>query len=70
MLTLLYTGGGTQCPPPKVLVSGAFQSDLRDPRCWHNSYMIMRIDFMKKKSNFFHFFSVFWTPYTPPKNAF
>ena len=42
-------GGGTQ-----VLVSGAFQSDLRDPRCWHNSYMIMRIDFMKKKfQNFF-----------------
>ena len=37
----------------KVLVSGAFQSDLRDPRCWHNSYMIIRIDFMKKKFQIF-----------------
>ena len=39
-LTLLCTG---------VLVYGAFQSDLRYPRCWHNSYMIKRIYFMKKK---------------------
>ena len=46
-------GGGHLVPLPKVLVSGAFQSDLRDPRCWHNSYMIMRIDFMKKKIKFF-----------------
>ena len=32
-------GGSTQSPPPapKVLVSGAFKSDLRDPKCWHNS---------------------------------
>ena len=62
VLTLLCTGGGTQ-----VLVSGAFQSDLRDPRCWHNSYMIMRIDFMKKKFQnffkiFFHFFQFFGHP--------
>ena len=49
-------GGGHSVPPPKVLVSGAFQSDLRDPRCWHNSYMIMRIGFMKKKFQFFQFF--------------
>ena len=31
------------------MISGAFQSDLRDPKCWHNSYIIMRIIFMKKK---------------------
>ena len=61
-LTLLCTGGGHLVPPPKVLVSGAFQSDLRDPRCWHKSYMIMRIDFMKKKiQNFFKFFSIFFS---------
>ena len=48
-LTLLCTGGGHLVPPPKVLVYGAFQSDLRYPRCWHNSYMIKRIYFMKKK---------------------
>ena len=29
-LTLLCTGGALSAPPPKVLVSGAFQSDLRD----------------------------------------
>ena len=34
----------TVTPPPKVLVSGAFQSDLRE--CWHNSYMILRIGFI------------------------
>ena len=44
-----------------------FQSDLRDPRCWHNSYMIMRIDFMKKKFQnffliFFNFFQFFGHP--------
>ena len=66
-LTLLCTGGGHSVPPPKVLVSGAFQSDLRDPRCWHNSYMIMRIDFMKKKIQnffkiFFNFFQFFGHP--------
>ena len=60
-------GGGHSVPPPKVLVSGAFQSDLRDPRCWHNSYMIMRIDFMKKKFQnffkiFFNFFQFFGHP--------
>ena len=51
----------------EVLVSGAFQSDLRDPKCWHNSYMIMRIDFMKKKFQnffkiFFNFFQFFGHP--------
>ena len=60
-------GGGHSVPPPKVLVSGAFQNDLRDPRCWHNSYMIMRIDFMKKKFQnffkiFFNFFQFFGHP--------
>ena len=44
----------------KVLLSGALQSDLRDPKCWHNSYIILRIGFMKKKmKNFFHFFHFF-----------
>ena len=52
----LYGGGrGTQ-----VLVSGAFQSDLRDPRCWHNTYMIMRIGFMKKIS-ISKFFSILFS---------
>ena len=50
-------------PPSKVLVSGAFQSDLRDPKCWHNSYKILRIGFMKKNfkifSKFFKFFFSF-----------
>ena len=55
-------------PPPKALVFGAFQSDLRDPKCWHNSCMIFIISFMKKKfQNFFQFFSVFWTPLTNKK---
>ena len=43
-----------------VLVSGAFQIDLRNPKCWHNSYMILRISFMKK--NFFLIFLVFGHP--------
>ena len=55
VLTLLCTG--------KVLVSGAFQSDLRDPKCWHNSYIV----FMEKNSKFFQIFSVFWTPSTNKK---
>ena len=36
-----------------VLVSGAFQSYLRDPKCWHNSYIIFRNIFMKKKFQIF-----------------
>ena len=61
-LTILCTGGALN-PPPKVLVSGSFQSDLRDPGCWHNSYMIMRFDFMKKNSKiFFNFFQFFEHP--------
>ena len=31
-----------------VLVSGAFQSYLSDPKCWHNSYRIFRISFMNQ----------------------
>lgn len=67
MINPTLYGGGHSVPPPKVLVSGAFQSDLRDPRCWHNSYMIMRIDFMKKKFQnffkiFFNFFQFFGHP--------
>ena len=58
-------------PPLKVLVSGAFQSDLRYPKFWHNSYMMLRIGFVKKKSKFFQkffqFFSVFWIPFTHKK---
>ena len=68
--TTLY-GGGTQCLPLRFFVSGAFQSDLRDLKCWHNSYMILRINFMKKNSNFFpnffQIFSVFWTSFTNKK---
>ena len=50
-----------------VLVSGAFQSDLSDPKCWHNSYMIFRISFMEKKFQnffkiFFNFFQFFGHP--------
>ena len=41
-------GGGALSAPLKVLVSGTFQSDLRDTKCWHNSYMILRIGFVKK----------------------
>ena len=44
----LHGGGGTQCPPTMVLVSGAFQSYLSDPKCWHNSYRIFRISFMNQ----------------------
>ena len=63
-------GGG-----PKVLVSGAFQSNLRDPKFWHNSYMILRIGFLKKNFKifsiffliFFQFFPVFWTSVTNKK---
>ena len=44
----------------KVLISGAFQSDLRDPKCWHNSYIILRIIFMKKKFKIFSFFKIFF----------
>ena len=55
----------------KVLLSGALQSDLRDPKCWHNSYIILRNGFMKKKMknffHFFHFFPVFWTPFIHKK---
>ena len=55
-------GGGT-----KVLVSGAFQSDLRDTKCWHNWYLIFIISFMKKKFQnffkiFFNFFQFFGHP--------
>ena len=42
----------------KVLVSGAFQGDLRDPKCWHNSNMRLRFAFFIEK-NFQIFFS-FW----------
>ena len=65
VLTLLCTGEGTQFPPlpPKVLVSGlAFQSNLRDPKCGHNSYMKLRIIYICRKkiqnffNNFFNFF--------------
>ena len=52
----LYRGGTLSAPPPKVLVSGAFQSELRDPKCWHYSYIILRIILMKTKfSKFFQF---------------
>ena len=34
-LTLPCTGRGTFWPS-KVLVFGTFQSDLRDPKCWHH----------------------------------
>ena len=45
-----------------VLVSEAFQSYLSDPKCWHNSYMIFRISFMKKKFKIFsNFFSIFFS---------
>ena len=69
---LTLSGGGLWVNPPKVLVSGALQSDLRYPKFWHNSYMILRICFVKIKihkffQNFFDFFSVFWTPFTHKK---
>ena len=59
----LHGGGALSAPPPKVLVSGAFQSDLRDPKCWHNSCMIFIISFMKKKNFkiFSKFFSIFFS---------
>ena len=49
--------GGGLSALPKVLVSGAFQSDLRDPKCWHNSYMILDDEnwFYDKKFKFFSF---------------
>ena len=34
------------------LVSGAFQRDLRNPKYWHNLYMIFWIGFVKKISNY------------------
>ena len=60
----LYGGGhSVPSPPPNVLVSGlAFQSNLRDPKCWHNSYMKLRIIYIcrKKNQNFFNnFFNFF-----------
>ena len=51
-------GGGALSAPPKVLVSGAFQSDLRVPKCWHNSCMIYIFSFMERKSQ--HFFKIFF----------
>ena len=47
LLTLLCKGAliAPPTPPPKVLASGAFQSDLMDPKYWHNSYIILRIGF-------------------------
>ena len=57
-------------PPPKVLVSGAFQSYLRDPKCWHNSYIIFRNIFMKKKfQNFFKFFFKFFQFFGHPSQT-
>ena len=54
--------GGALSAPPKVLFSGAFQSDLMDPKCWHNSYSILRIIFLKKKfQHFFNFFFIFFS---------
>ena len=64
VLTLLCTGEGTQFPPPpNVLVSGlAFQSNLRDPKCWHNSYMKLRIIYIEKKFKIFStIFSIFFS---------
>ena len=47
-----------------VLVSGAFQSDLRYPKFWHNSYIILKINFVQKNfkifSNFFFIFFQFF----------
>ena len=58
-----------------VLVSGAFQIDLRNPKCWHNSYMILRISFMKKKIQiffkiFFQFFFSFLDTLSKQKEFF
>ena len=36
--------GGSFQPISKVLVSWALQSDLRDPKFWHNPYLILVID--------------------------
>ena len=49
----LHGGGGAL----SGFVSGAFQSYLSNPNCWHNSYMIFRISFMTKNFNFFQIFS-------------
>ena len=60
----LYGGGhSVPCPPPNVLVSGlAFQSNLRDPKCWHNSYMKLRIIYIEKKFKIFStIFSIFFS---------
>ena len=37
-------GGGWIPPPPKVLVCGASQSDLRGTKFWYNSYFILTMD--------------------------
>ena len=58
-LTPLSTGEGGAL---SGFVSGAFQSYLSNPNCWHNSYMIFRISFMKKKfQNFFKIFFNFFS---------
>ena len=45
----------------------AFQSDLRDPKYWHNSSDIENWFYKKRISKFFPIFSVFWTPSTHKK---
>ena len=37
-------GGGHIVPPPRILVPGAFQSDLRGSKFWYNSYLILTMD--------------------------
>ena len=71
VLTLLCTGEGTQFPPPpNVLVSGlAFQSNLRDPKCWHNSYMKLRIIYIEKNSKFFQQFFQFFSVFSRESNS-
>ena len=46
-LTLLYTGGGYNVPPPRILVCGASQSDPRGTKFWYNSYFILTMDFQE-----------------------
>ena len=55
-----HRGGGVHPTPPKVLVSRAFQSYLRDHKCWHNSWYLEFV--LWKKIIFFSFFSFFWHP--------
>ena len=50
-----HRGGGVHPTPPKVLVSRAFQSYLRDHKCWHNSWYLEFV-LWNKKIFFFSFF--------------